>query len=194
MPEEPSNPYASPSRATTLNEKPERGHDRMSETQLKIAIRLMIACELTFAAGWLFLLAIMLDPNGVEYGLRRLMTFGTIGSFMLAWGFTVSLMFHCRSVGMLLIALILPVPMLGSLAFLGCIQFARRTLVFNGYAPGFLSAVPDSAERTAMDADPLYRPNLHFDRRGEYRKLAVSLTHILMVLLLLGFIALNVLR
>ena len=91
---------------------------------------------------------------------------------------------------MLLIALVVPLPILGSLAFLTCIIHIRQKLILNGYTPRFLGAKPDKTERALMEENLYYAPSLAFDTQGEKRSLSSSLTQILLALVALGFIAL----
>lgn len=191
MPDESFNPYASPTVGTPLSPEPVRGYGRMSESSLKTASGLMIVCEVTFAAGWFLFAAAAIAPYdvGVDDGIRATAVWGIVGCFLIAWILTCILMIHCRGIGMLLIALFVPFPLLGSLAFLACINHTRQLFVVNGYTPGFLGASPDEAERAAMDEKPFYRPSLHFDRQGAKRNLSVALTHIVLAIAALGFIA-----
>ena len=188
MPDESINPYASPTVSTPLppEPEPERGSYRMSEASLKTAIRLMILSEVAFAAGWLFFIAAMFVPLIID----DIMVCGSISGFLVAWVLITILMIHCRGIGMLMIALMVPLPFLGSLAFLACINHTRQTLILNGYAPGFLGGKPDEAERAMMDENLFYLPSLKFDIGGEKRNLRSALTHILLVIMALGFIAL----
>ena len=191
MSDESFNPYAVPTTTTPEPSKPQKtGLVRMSEASLKTAIGLMVIAEVAFAAGWLILISIMFLARSLQVPVVEWMILGAIGSFLVAWAFIGILMIHCRGVGMLLIALIVPLPLVGSLAFLTCIIHARQKLIINGYTPGFLGAKPDKAERAMMEENLFYVPSVAFDSQGEKRNLFVSLTQILVPLLALGFIAL----
>jgi len=191
MPDESFNPYAPPTTTTPHPPEPVRGgHVRMSDASLNTAIRLMVISEVAFAAGWLFFISGLLTPLNFGFPLGEIVTLGTVGSFLAAWVFISILMIHCRGVGMLLIALVVPFPILGSLAFLACIIHARQKLIINGYTPGFLGAKPDKVERAMMEENLYYAPSLAFDTQGEKRSLSSSLTQILLALVALGFIAL----
>ena len=190
MPDESFNPYAAPTTTTPEPAEQQTGHVRMSEASLKTAIRLMVIAEVAFAAGWLILISIMFLPYTFQGFLVEGMILGAVGSFLVAWAFIGILMICCRGIGMLLVAAIVPIPMLGSLAFLACIIHARQKLVINGYTPGFLGAKPDKAERAMMEKNLFYVPSVAFDSQGEKRNLFVSLTQILLALMALGFIAL----
>ena len=191
MSDESFNPYAVPTTTTPEPSKPQKtGFVRMSDASLKTAIRLMVIAEVAFTAGWLFFISGMLTPLNFGFPLGEVAILGTVGSFFAAWVFIGILMNHCRGVGMLLVALVVPFPILGSVAFLACIIHARQKLIINGYTPGFLNAKPDKAERDMMDKNPYYVPSVAFDSQGGKRNLFVSLTQILVPLLALGFIAL----
>jgi len=182
MPDESFNPYAAPTTTTTQPPEPVRsGHVRMSEASLHTAIRLMVISEVAFAVGWFNFRFPIVDI---------IVTLGTVGGFLTAWLFISVLMIHCRGVGMLLIALVVPLPLLGSLAFLTCIIHIRQKLILNGYTPRFLGAKPDKTERALMEENLYYAPSLAFDTQGEKRSLSSSLTQILLALVALGFIAL----
>lgn len=191
MSDESFNPYASPMVGTALS-PPERvrGYGRLSESSLKTAIGLMIICEMTFAAGWLLFVAGMVASLGWGFDYAIAVAWGSFVCFLIAWVITGILMIQCREIGMLLIALFVPFPLLGSLAFLACINHTRQTFLVNGYTPGFLGASPDEAEREAMAAEPFYRPSLKFDRQGEKRSLRATLSHIVVAIAALGYIAL----
>jgi len=190
MPDESLNPYAAPKVTPPLPPEPERGSYRMSEASLKTAIRLMVVAEVTFAVGWLLLVAGMLVPFSIQHHLEVFIALGVFAGFLAAWVFIGLLMIHCRGIGMVFIALMVPLPLLGSLAFLACINHARQTLIINGYVPGFLGGKPDKAERAMMDENLFYLPSLKFDRLGEKRNLRAALTHILLAIVALGFVAL----
>jgi len=115
MPDESFNPYAAPTTTTTQPPEPVRsGHVRMSEASLHTAIRLMVISEVAFAVGWLFLFSRMLVPFNFRFPIVDIIvTLGTVGGFLTAWLFISVLMIHCRGVGMLLIALVVPFPILG---------------------------------------------------------------------------------
>jgi len=150
----------------------------------------MVVSEVTFAAGWILFFVTMATPYDFNFWARGLTFWGAFVCFLISWIFTIGLVFQCRGVGTLLMALIIPVPILGSFAFLGCITHTRQTFIVNGYEPGFLGASPDEAERVAMAADPIYRPSLNFDKQGDKRNLTAAMTHILLAIMVLGFTAL----
>lgn len=190
MPDEPFNPYAAPTVSTPQQPEPEARSHRMPEHEIVTTIRLLIVSELAFASGWLLFFVSMLVPYNFSYWAGSLGIWGALAAFTLAWAFVVVLMIHLRGLGMLMIALIVPVPIVGSLAFLVCIRHARQRLIINGYAPRFLGASPDETEREAMKNYPFYTPSVPFDRSGSKRNLSISITGGLLSLVALGIFAL----
>ncbi len=87
------------------------------------------------------------------------------------WCSTTVGLFKSRGItfGTILTALLLPVPVLGTVVFLSARQEMRCFMVFNGFLQEFVGFQEDTEERQAMAQDPDYVPSLYFQRNGTRR-------------------------
>lgn len=153
------------------------GNGRVAHETLQRVIWLMHVAQFAYLGSWLLMVVYWTSGFSGIY-LGEFFLPGALLLALVAWITTLMLTTACQS-GMFLIALTMCVPYIGAVPFLGCINYARRFLIWNGYRPGIVGAQPDLVELAAMEANPNYRPSARFNKDGSKRRLPVSLTVLL---------------
>ena len=179
------NPYAAPVASSTSADSEMLPGNRASQEKLRAVNLLYIIAELSYLAvcGAYFMLTF----------------FAAIGTFHLAWiAFCVTsvVLWFSTSAGLIracgfgiktiLMVLLLPLPLLGTIIFLGAKEDMRLFMISNGYLPGFLGFYADVAERKAMEQDPDYRPSIYFRRDGSRRRRTFTIGACLIIICVLG--------
>ena len=176
MSEESFNPYAAP----RTGNHPASGSssvvpDRASEETLRKAIKLMLITETAYICSWLIVILGLATDHLREASSTDMMLLVAMLVFVTAWFLTLTLMFTIKSKKWWICLFIL-IPYLGIIAFVVCINHARRFLLQNGYRPSVFWSYPDEDEIAAMAEDPNYVPDVSVNRDGTIRSLPYPLT------------------
>ena len=176
MSEESFNPYAAP----RTGNHPASGSssvvpDRASEETLRKAIKLMLITETAYICSWLIVILGLATDHLREASSTDMMLLVAMLVFVTAWFLTLTLMFTIKSKKWWICLFIL-IPYLGIIAFVVCINHARRFLLQNGYRPSVFWSYPDEDEIAAMAEDPNYVPDVSVNRDGAIRSLPYPLT------------------
>ena len=192
MSQESLNPYAAP----RTGNRPASGSssvvpDRASEETLRKAIKLMLITETAYVCSWLIAIFGPATDHLWEARFTDMVLLVGMLVFVTAWFLTLTLMFTIKSKKWWICLFIL-IPFLGIIAFLACINHARRFLLQNGYRPGVFGSCPDEEEIAAMTVDRNYVPSVSLNRDGTIRSLPYPLTLSASAIILLAIITLAV--
>ena len=191
MSEESLNPYAAPRTGNHPTSGSSVVPDRTSEETLRKVIKLMLVSEIAYISSWLIvILGLATDHLWEEPIFTDIVLLVAMLVFVTAWFLTLTLMFTIKSKKWWICLFIL-IPYFGIIAFVVCINHARRFLLQNGYRPGVFASHPDEEEIAAMAADPNYVPSVSLNRDGTARSLPYPLTLTTGAIILLVIITLT---
>ena len=189
MSQESFNPYAAPHTSHPAPGGSSVVPDRASEETLRKVTKLMLFSEIAYISSWL----VVILGRGItftEVDFSRVLFLVMAILLVAAWFSILTVMFTIKS-KMWWGWLFIPFSILGIIAFVVCINDARRFLLQNGYRPGVFGSYPDEDEIAAMASDPNYVPDVSLNRDGTARSLPYPLTLTVGAITLLAIITLT---
>jgi len=118
-----------------------------------------------------------------SYMFKQYVLVASVVFTFLLWFAMVAIAFRTLAAGDIFMSFfLLPIPGLGALIFLAIRLGLAETMVKNGFRPQLFGFARDADQRSAMEADPDYRPNAKFELDGSKRKKVFSLCDISFIL------------
>jgi len=146
---------------------------RASERKLRAVNRLVMAAELSFIAGTCaFGLAAYF--RGEETSEISMLVFW--GTLIVFWYSVVAGLLRPNGNSVMVTPFLLPIPFLGTVAFLAAKEDIRKFMIANGYRPRVFGFSRDTDERKKLEQAPNYQPSQSTHLDGTQRRYIFSLS------------------
>ena len=185
-----TNPYQGPNAVEQQRAEISDGIGRATPEEIANTKNAIVAAEVSYIIVSISQIAFLIA--NAEFSFVGPIFFGasSLAFFCFAW-----MVLCCNKLDLLTLATVFAfaIPVIGSFLFLAAKKQAIRFLIWNGYRPVFLGAVPDHDEIRNMNEDPHYRPATLFHPNGSKRKIPWSLSDsFLLAVAVFGFAAIVV--